>query len=74
MNNLKTLSKQGKIDLIKRIQAGKIAVISGQIVEGGAVLIEKERKYFLNGHPVELEQFKSVPECTLIILPEKGIE
>lgn len=74
MNNLKTLSKQRKIDLIKRIQAGKITVIAGQIVEGGAVLIEKDGKYFLHGHAVELGQFNSVPECTLIILPEKRIE
>lgn len=74
MKEISKLNKSEKIGLIKRIQAGEVSVIAGQIVERGAVLIENDGKYYLNGHPVELEQFENISECTLIILPEKRIE
>jgi hypothetical protein len=71
MKEISKLNKSEKIDLIKRIQAGEVSVIAGQIVERGAVLIEKDGKYYMNGNLVELEQFENIPDCTLIILPEK---
>lgn len=67
-----SLSRKEKIDLIKKLAAGEAHVINGEIISGGIVLIQKDGAYYLNGLLVDIEQFKNVPECTLLILPDNG--
>ena len=72
--NIKYLTKREKIELIRKIVAGEVKVVAGQIIESGVVLIKKDEAYFLNGVPVDKEQFSNIPGCTLIILPAKEID
>ena len=74
--NLENLSRKEKIELIKRIRDGEVALIGGEIIDTGAVIIIKEGKHYLAGAvestPVDLSEFEKLPECTLVILPDNG--
>lgn len=70
MNHIGNLTRKEKIDLIRRIQAGEINIINGEIIEGGVVLIKKDEQYYLNGNPVDFDEVKKKVE-TVITLPAK---
>jgi len=69
---LEDLSKKQKIELIRKLSRGEVAVVNGEIITGGTVLVQKDGSYSLNGSQVELDKFKNLPDFTVIILPDNG--
>jgi hypothetical protein len=67
--NLENLNRKQKIELIKRIQAGEVNIIAGQIIESGVILIRSGEDYFLNGVKCSIGDFEQCTEA-IIILPD----
>ena len=69
--NLEKLNRKEKVELIRRITAGEVNVVAGQLIESGVILIRSGKDYFLNGEKCELSDFNEF-EVTIIILPENA--
>ena len=74
MSHIGNLNRKEKIDLIRRIQAGEIHVINGEIIEGGVVLIQKDDQYFLNVKTVDFDEVTKKVETVIVLPAKKGIE
>lgn len=72
MNHFKNLDKKEKIELIKRIQAGEIHIINGEIIESGIVLIQHCDQYFFNGKPVDYDEVTKKIEAVIILPVKEG--
>lgn len=64
------MTRKEKIELLKKLKAGELNVIAGQVIGAGCVLTQSGEGYFLNGQPVSLEEIEKVVD-TLVILPER---
>lgn len=64
------MNRKEKIELLKKLKAGELNVIAGQIIGSGAVITQSGDEYFINGQPVSLEEIEKVVD-TLVILPER---
>lgn len=67
--NLERMTRKEKIDLIKRIQAGEVNIIAGQIIESGVVLVKSGEDLFLNGEKLSIEDLEQFTEA-IFILPD----
>lgn len=69
--NTENLNRKAKIELIKRIQSGKVKVINGEIF--GQILVSKDGVYYFNDKPVKPEDLHKIEqgEETIIVLPAK---
>lgn len=79
------LSREQKINLIKRLASGEVSVINGEIIEFSPIIIYKGKgphmaeKYWIDSKEFTPEEFgdfiKLYPkDQTIIFLPAKGIE
>lgn len=75
------LTREQKIDLIKKLVAGEVHVINGEVIELSPIIIYKERemaeKYWIDGKEFTSEEFDNViklypKDQTLIFLPAKN--
>lgn len=77
------LTREEKIDLIKRLVAGEVHVINGEIIELSPVIIYKDKepgmaeKYWIDGKELTPEEFDNViklypKDQTLLFLPAKN--
>lgn len=69
MINLERMTRKEKIELIKRIQAGEVNIIAGQIIESGVVLVKSGEDLFLNGEKLSIEDLEQFTEA-IFILPD----
>jgi len=77
MKKVADLTRQEKIELIRRLQAGTVNVINGNIVELSAVIIIQNGKYLMGEQEFDhIEQIHSLfpEEHALIILPTNNRE
>ncbi|MDD4144647.1 MAG: hypothetical protein PHN68_08425 [Prolixibacteraceae bacterium] len=63
------MNRKEKIALIKRIQAGEIHIVNGEIVDGGVVLIQKGMQFYFNRKLVDYSKIERSAEG-IVILPE----
>ncbi|MDP2335346.1 MAG: hypothetical protein Q8N05_02635 [Bacteroidota bacterium] len=77
--NLKDLTREEKIDLLKKIESGDASILNGQIVYNGigTVLIEKDGLYYLNDYnenqiPIDLDKFRQTFKGAVFIIPDNG--
>lgn len=71
MRRISELTKSEKISLLRKIAAGKVQIIDGQLIEGeGIVLIEKKgKRYFDTKCTLPVLNLEKLARITLIILP-----
>lgn len=71
---MKNSSKQDKINLLRRIEAGQVEIIDGHFVDKESIILFEKNglKYFDNQCTKQIVNFEKLAGKHLIILPFNG--
>lgn len=76
MKKVSELTREEKIELIRKLQAGEVNVVNGNIVELSPIIISKGDKFFMGEQEFSKldDIYKLLPEGqSIIILPAKNL-